>query len=361
MYQFENLMATVDTVEILNLTREFPNSRKLYRLAKSLSKSENFSNSIASFSPQIKLDRDYDILFVVLDNPWQTYLLNGIEKWRDRCRFVACYIIEIWEKDLDNWQLLQGPFENFDHIFVGHNHPIEALSRRVNRPCSYLPPAVDTLLFSPPSLQSRRNLDVCYVGRRSENVHRRLLELTNERDFFYYYDTASRQQLFVDDPIAHRSLLANLFKRSRYSIVHYAKFNRPEETGYKQEIGYRFFEGAAAGTVMIGVPPETEIYRQLFDWPNAVVEADVNTCDIAAVIAELDAQPELLAQIRRDNISNALRRHDWLHRWQQVLATFDLPQTPEMEARDRQLKQRAQHLLDPQAMPEVATDSASFN
>ncbi len=359
LYEFEDVISSVDHVDLLNLKHDFPHSRRIYRLAKYGTKSEKFASAVASFSPQLELQRDYDLLFLILDNPWQTWLLNGIKNWRDRCRFVACYIVELWEKDLEDWQLLQGPFENLDHIFLGHNHCVDALSKRINRPCSYLPPAVDAGLFSPLSLQSIRGVDVCYIGRRSPEVHRSLKELMSEQDFFYYYDTASRQKLNIDNPKEHRMLLANLFKRSRYTVVHFAKFNRPESTGGEQEIGYRFFEGAAAGTVMLGTPPKTEIFRQLFDWPDAVIDVDVDNGDIVNLIADLDAKPELLARIRRDNVVNALQRHDWLHRWRQVLATLNLPQTSDMQARDQYLKGLSKTLLGAQDKRELSLSSIS--
>ena len=48
-------------------------------------------------------------------------------------------------------------------------------------------------------------------------------------------------------------MMANMAKRSRYFIVSPGKFNNPAETGGLSEFGYRYFEAAAPGTIMIGM------------------------------------------------------------------------------------------------------------
>jgi hypothetical protein len=93
----------------------------------------------------------------------------------------------------------------------------------VDRPCSYLPLAVDILRFSPfPGLPTRA-IDVCNIGRRSSVTHEALMRLASERRLFYYYDTVAvggaggKQRTFhVDNSGQHRFLLANLLQWSRY-------------------------------------------------------------------------------------------------------------------------------------------------
>ncbi|TVP67597.1 MAG: hypothetical protein EA342_07835 [Leptolyngbya sp. LCM1.Bin17] len=59
--------------------------------------------------------------------------------------------------------------------------------------------------------------------------------------------------------------------------------------------------------------------------------------DIAAVIADLETQPERVAAIRRNNVIHALLKHDWLHRLQVVYNTFDLPPSLAMEERSQKI------------------------
>ena len=273
------------------------------------------------------------------------HLINSIQGWRDKVRHRACYIAEMWEPDLHNWRLLQEPFSNFDRIFLGVTLCTAGLEKIIKRPVTYIPPAVDTLRFSPYPNPPQRSIDVCYIGRRSPLIHESLLQLTQEKDFLYYYDTVKKQKLEIENPQEHRRLLASIFKRSRYNITNYAKFNSQQETGGTQEIGYRFFEGAAAGTVMVGMPPAGDAFPHYFDWEEPIVKVDFSGKDVVKAIAELDAQPGRLENIRRRNVANSLLKHDWAYRWRDMLAAFNLKPSPAMQQREQHLKQLAQDIL----------------
>ena len=130
-------------------------------------------------------------------------------------------------------------------------------------------------------------------------------------------------------------------QRSRYSINYFAKFDEAATIGKSQEMGSRFFEGAAAGTVMLGMPPTSEIFSQYFDWEDIVITVDPRDQDILAAIAELDAQPERLERIRRRNVVNSLLRHDWVYRWKTMLAAVNIEHSPMMIDREQRLQQLA--------------------
>jgi hypothetical protein len=185
-------------------------------------------------------------------------------------------------------------------------------------------------------------IDVYSLGRRLEGLHRTLLKFTAERNMFYVYETLQTgAENLVSNPRQHRELLANQIKRSRYFLVASGKANLPEVTRGQIEVPARFFEGAAAGTVMIGQAPDCELFHQLFDWRDAVIAIDPNGFDVAEVLAELAEQPERLCEISRRNTAEALLRHDWSYRWKQILAVAGLKPTPQLELREQRLKELA--------------------
>jgi len=81
---------------------------------------------------------------------------------------------------------------------------------------------------------------------------------------------------------------------------------------------------------MLGVPPKCEAFTNNFDWSDAVIEIPFDSPDISNIIADLNAEPERLAKIRQDNIINSLLRHDWVYRWETILARVGLDVTPRM-------------------------------
>ncbi|MGL5795762.1 MAG: glycosyltransferase family protein [Waterburya sp.] len=344
IYEFEDLLTDLESAQLYTPSNEFDFARKIYRTVKYFSRSDDLATKIAPFPQELSLDHEYDLLFAVLDNPWQFHLLKSIQGLRDKCRHTACFIAEMWEPDLKNWRLIEEPWSDFDHVFLGVTQCLDGLSKLIEPPVTYIPPAVDTLRFSPYPNPPQRLIDVSYVGRRSPIIHDALIQQSIDKNFFYYYDTV-RGKLQINDPREHRILLANIFKRSRYNITNYAKFNEKVETGGNQEIGYRFFEGAAAGTVMVGMPPAGEAFPRYFDGEDAIVKVDFSGTDVIEAITELDAQPERLQRISRNNVANCLLKHDWVYRWRDMLAALDLKPSSAMVEREKYLQQLAQSIL----------------
>ena len=77
-------------------------------------------------------------------------------------------------------------------------------------------------------------------------------------------------------------------------IVAPGKVNVPEETQGQIEVGYRYYEGSAAGTVMLGQAPDCRPFRELFDWPEAVISVRADGSDVADVLGGLVGQEDRL-------------------------------------------------------------------
>ena len=269
-----------------------------------------------------------------------------IPNWRQRCGKAACFINEVWSDSLPEYLL--ELLSNFDHVFIGFRHSVNDVARITGRPCTYLPLAVDVALFAPVSPAQPRLIDVCNIGRRSPITHRALLDDAERRQSFYYYDTVAasgadlKNRTFrVDSPHEHRRMLATLLKHSRYYIANRSYVNKPEFTQGREEISARFYEGAAAGTVMIGEAPRSKEFEQQFDWPDAVIHVPFDSADIASILANLNSDPERLRAVRLNNVREAARRHDWLHRIEVVFETLGLAPTDKMRVRAQRLNQIA--------------------
>jgi len=125
--------------------------------------------------------------------------------------------------------------------------------------------------------------------------------------------------------------------RSRYFIANRAVIDQPELTGMQQEISGRYYEGAAAGAVMVGFPPDTEEFRRQFFWDGAIIPVPFQAPHIGSILAELDRDPARLARIRKSNVVNALRHHDWVYRLRSMFETLGVAPTAGLVAREQKL------------------------
>ena len=344
-YELEDTFATVADAQRIDVT-DLPGlefSRRAYKLARLACGSSSLARRLAPYPrSKVVLENDFELFFPVFNHIFEVYSLDTIPNWRQRCGKAACYITEVWSDMLP--QYLVELLSAFDHIFLGSHHGVRDLARVTGRPCTYLPLAVDVLRFAPSSLDQPRPIDVCNIGRRSSVTHQALLEEAERQPSFYYYDTVAasgadlKHRTFrVDNPQEHRRMLATILKHSRYFIANRSYVNRPEFTRNREEISGRFYEGVAAGTVMIGEAPRTEEFDRQFDWPDAVIHLPFDSPDIGRILAELNQDSERLRAIRRNNAREAALRHDWLHRIQVVFDVLGLVPTDGMLARARRL------------------------
>jgi hypothetical protein len=335
-YEFEDVICACDDVDMVApvCTHPYRESRRLKRFLM-----EQLGNGERILHSEPPADRTYDLFFAFLLRPWDLRYLSGLRGLLKRCRKAACVISEVWPSQIQSMGEHGDVLKDFDCIFTNMESTIDAIAEYSGRPCRYLAHGVDAIRFSPLPDNPMRSIDVYSIGRRVEEEHRVLKAGADRGELFYVYDTV--RNFDVTDPCDHRALVAGLIKRSRYFIAYPAKFGLEEETGGHQELGPRYFEGSAGGAVMIGRAPGSPGFANCFDWPDAVIPSSPDPTQIASLVAELDTQPERMQHIRRINVVNSLRRHDWGYRWRDVLECFQLPARSALIEREEQLNRLA--------------------
>jgi hypothetical protein len=203
-----------------------------------------------------------------------------------------------------------------------YSQSVDALNDAIGDRCQFLAPGVDALLFRPYPANLKRVVDIYSIGRRSDATHQALLKLAKEKGFFYLHDSVVGNHAF--NATEHRLLFANIAKRSRYFIVNPALIDQQKIRGNQSEMGNRYFEGAAAGAIMIGERPTNKEFEKMFDWPDAVLNLSYGSVEIGKIIEEVESKPRWETTMRRNNIVQSLLRHDWAYRWEAVLRAAEL-------------------------------------
>ena len=183
---------------------------------------------------KVRLTADYDVFIVVCDVWTDIPYINAIERWRDHCKISICWIDEMWAAAIPKYKYWLHALSQFDYVFVGFRGSVSALSHAANRPCHWLPRAVDALRFSPFPDPPARVIDVYSIGRRHEGIHHEMLKAAEQGNLFYVYDTLGGSNINtastdVYDHRQHRNLFANIAKRSHYFLVAAAKMDALSE------------------------------------------------------------------------------------------------------------------------------------
>jgi hypothetical protein len=332
-FEFEDIIAQIDAADVLapHPTNWFPSR---YRLAKRLA-----WHSPIALNPGIPkptVSGVYDLFMAICGSPVDLLTVNTVGDWRHFAKTSACLLDEFWVRDLAACRHLLRILARFDLVMLYYSQSVAAVSQAIGRECFFLPPGLDAILFCPYPDPPPRVVDVYSIGRRSAATHQTLVRMAKEAGLFYLHDSITGNQAI--NAQEHRALFANTAKRSRYFIVNPGLIDLPDRRGNQSELGYRYFEGAGAGTIMIGEHPKNHAFAQLFDWPDAVLHLPYDSPRIDLIIDELDRQTDRQAQIRLNNVVQALLRHDWAYRWETVLKIAGLAPMPALFTRKRRLQ-----------------------
>jgi hypothetical protein len=343
-FEFENIICEVDAAEIV--APRFDHSTRRYRYAKLLA-----YHSPLVLNPGIeqqKFESEYDLFVAICGDPSDLIALSALGNWRSRCKKAVCVIDELWVEQMPAYANFLRRLREFDLVCLYYSQSVEPLNKIIGSRAVYLPPAVDAIRFCPFPNPPERVVDVYSIGRRSAATHQALMQLATQENLFYIYDTTSADQVL--DPTYHRELYARTLKRSRYFIVNPGLIDRPEIRGSQIEIGYRYFDGIAAGAINVGERAMNDVFPQLFDWPNSIIDLSYSSTNFKECVKDLQDNPAVADRIRRTNVRQALLRHDWVYRWETILKAFDIKPLPALAKRKEQLNKLAQL-----AMPDVSS------
>ncbi len=281
----------------------------------------------------------YDLVLLTVESLSDLLPLEPVLPYLRRGRVNACCIDEVWRNGLarrtGELRLLKG----FDLIFSTMEGSVELLAELTGRPCRYLPPSTDALALCPWPSPPERVIDVYSMGRRSPETHGALVALAARNGAFYFYDTVGN--VWTTDFREHRKHLADVLRRTRFFLSYPGKMDVPHETGGQQEVGFRYFEGAAAGVVLVGEAPMSPSFDRIFGWTDSVIRLPYGSRDVERCLAALEADPERVRRIRRSNVLESLTRHDHVHRWIEILDAVGLSRPAAIGARLEALRARA--------------------
>jgi hypothetical protein len=335
--EFERIIQEVDSVELAA-----PQAKTWYphgkRVALRLGELTNIS--LNPGVSKVNLDRDYDMFFTICFGASDLLHLMALKGWRERCKTSVCWVTEFYVKDMSVYKSCLGVLAQFDYVIFmfNANEPFKSVIKGQGQ---FLPAGIDTMRFCPYPDPPMRSIDVLSIGRRSPVTHKALLRMAQEDGKFYVYDTIDSLRAYDLDE--HRSMIANMAKRSRYFIVSPGKFNKPEETGGVSEFGFRYFEASAPGAIMIGIrPANNKEFDKIFNWEDAVIEVPFTSDVIVDTIRELDRQPERQMKISQTNVLQCLLHHDWVYRWEAILNMVGMHPLPMLQARKQRLKDLAE-------------------
>jgi hypothetical protein len=211
---------------------------------------------------------------------------------------------------------------HLDHLFVGIRVGAEAVQAATSTPVSFLLPAVDTLAISPAVSVDDRRIDVSNRGRRDPRQHELLASWARRTGAFYEFDTL--RDGVVAEPFEHRRHYYEQTARSLAFVANPARFDLPELSAGVAEVGLRYLEALACGTVLIGDHPPGSACRRTLGDPPGVADLPAGAPALGGELEQLLGAPSTLHELGLANRAWALAHHDVVHRWDVMAATLGI-------------------------------------
>lgn len=335
-YEFEDVIADLEDADYI-----FPEPRSpsplWTNIVETLSKrTRSLPWNPAFVFPPIKERYDYFVAVVMF--AYDLDVLARMPDWTSKVGYSICYIDELFIRSLEQYPKSLKTLERFDLLVLNCAGTQEDLSSSFPIKTTVVSSGIDAMRFCPRDLHQERKIDLHSMGRRNEELHDEFLKLARKDHWLYLYDTTLLPT--VEDHKLHRDALASRLQHSRFFIVNPAKFNCQIDSGTQEEIGFRYFEGSAAGTVMVGKIPNNPCFHHYFPWDDAVIELPDDPSDACDLLSGLMQDEERLQRITFENVKGALERHDFVYRWEEILKAAEIEPLPAVERRKGMLNEK---------------------
>lgn len=331
-YEFEDVVSRMEGAPVVPMTYRYSDPRERVRrkgrvaLARIGRPAEQEVVAPAPHSDVVLLTATTPYHLRALDE------LTGVPASTLRC----AYLPELWPRQLERCPVDQWRPRRLDHVFVSVAAVVEPLRALLRCPVTYVPLATDVVRFARAAHPTQRPIDVLNIGRRDPAVHDELRATADRLGWRYHFDTMPVGDI-TDFP-AHRDVYAGLLGITSVAICNNAKFDDPELTSGMRETSSRHFECLAAGTIMVGQPPDEELLERIGLDPTAMAllrapahdPAEVREVTARALATVTDAD-------RQGAMDHAAAAHDWSHRWEAMTAALGLDPPRGLGARQAEL------------------------
>ncbi len=246
-------------------------------------------------------------------------LLEQLRDVRRQARTVSVWVPELWPTAMTSPTLPYEPYALIDHLFIGVGDVAEQCrSLAPNADVHVVPPATDVVRFAPDEPGGTRQIAVLGIGRRDPVQHEQLRRWSLRTDKLYVYDTLVQEAV---DWRQHRESLAHWYRHSHVSVCNYAKHDMPDIVGEIRLPPFRFYEGMAAGTLLLGMAPDEARQKDLIGRSIVDPLIDDLTSTLNPVVDADPLRPDL-TKTRNDHVATASAGHDWGHRWAEILGVL---------------------------------------
>ncbi len=212
------------------------------------------------YFPKQNFTIEGDVAWHILMGP-ENYQLDIYKNWNKHFKIKILYIYDTLPFQ---YPLIKRLFSNgdWDLLITSLNDAVDDLKKITGRQWHFVEQAADSELFAFVPFEERK-IHFSSYGRRYAPVHETVKEFCNSNGLYYDYTTHDGRHPITDAKELYRQYawhLCNSFFTFSWPI----ELTNPQRAGHLHPITCRWFEAAAARTIVLGKAPENEYFNELF-------------------------------------------------------------------------------------------------
>src|SRR4030095_597489 len=165
-FEFEEIVGEVDSAELAPIPAK-PWSRLATKIERTAPWLFAGSNPLP-LSPSPR----FDLLYLSLHSTSELAQLQPMSRILGMAERTAINIDEVWRSELAMRAGELAMLRRVDFVFTACEGAVDELSKALGKRCHFLPHSIDTLRFFPYAERRPRAIDVYFMGRRREALHR---------------------------------------------------------------------------------------------------------------------------------------------------------------------------------------------
>ena len=225
--------------------------------------------SYRRYFPKQEFSLEGDVAWHILMGP-ENYRLDLYKGWQRKCRTNILYLYDTMPSQIP---LIRKLFSDntWDILITSFNDAVPDLEKATGRKWHCIEQAADGELFQPLSTEERL-IHFSSYGRRYPVLHEALKDFCRANGLYYDYTTHDARHPTADAPELYRQYAWHV-SHSLFTFSWPVELTNPARAGHLRPITCRWFEAAAAGTVIVGQKPGNPQFDKYFP-PEMVVDLD---------------------------------------------------------------------------------------
>jgi hypothetical protein len=224
------------------------------------------------YFPRQAFDIEADVAWYILMGP-ENYRLDLYKNWE---RGGKKKILYLYDTLPSQYAAIKRLFSNnhWDVLITSFNDAVADLEKITGRKWHCIEQAADIDLFKPVPV-SERTIHFSSYGRRHLPLHEALIEFCAVNNLYYDYTTHDGKHPTADSSELYKQYAWHL-AHSMFTFSWPVELTNPQRAGHLRPVTCRWFEAAAAGTVIAGQAPDNAAFSKYLS-NDIVVKLDYNS------------------------------------------------------------------------------------